>query len=152
MNKTDTSIYDSGVLEEGKEAILRFREGKKKKRKSVYQEVYRERMNRAEIQLTNDEYALITELAKKAGKRRPTFIKECFFAYLESKPMISDNPQLQEIIVLLRRYGNNLNQLVRYYHIEKDLKLDTLNAISVDVQELETKILVLLKVIDQTTS
>ena len=147
MNKTETSIYDSGVLEEGKEAILQFKETHKKKRKADYQKGYRKKMNRVELQLTDEELAHISELAKEASKRKPTFIKECVFTFLENRLLLPNDPQLQEIIVLLRRYGNLFNQVIRYCHLDKDVRLEQLQEIFQKLQELENLILEQLQII-----
>ncbi len=80
---------------------------------------------RVNSSLTKSEYKELKKSAEKAGMTATLFLKKACFAYMGNKYIVPSgtNRLLQEIIILLRKAGNNLNQIATKSNTFKKLSI-----------------------------
>ncbi len=115
-------LIEYGVTESTpKEKIAELKQAYKKSYQHFYQKIRTSREKRIDVRLSLEEYRQFKRYAKAHRRTHlAPFIKEAVRAYAE-KTYLAKNPTLiTELIVQIRRIGNNINQVVQAMHVTRD--------------------------------
>jgi|GEM_PF-688955 hypothetical protein len=123
-------LFASGVLEYG--TLEEIEELKREFRKNyLYEKVRAFRSDRRSVSLTFPlkDAATFEKNAAYHNMKLAAYIKACVYAYVNQGFIVPDNQQIQRLELLLRRIGNNVNQVAR-----------TANSVEGNTQEVVTAI------------
>ena len=85
-----------------------------------YYEKHKKRIKKANVTLSVEEYKEFEKLALKEGLSVPEQIKRMAIAYKKKNYIVpkAHEEELQELILLLRNVGNNINQIAHRLHLQ----------------------------------
>lgn len=74
---------------------------------------YKLAVKRVKCTLSNEEYNVLLQRARKDGSKPALYLKRASFAYFERRYIVPPNIEadLQRLIVVMRNIGNSLNQI-----------------------------------------
>lgn len=122
------------------EALEIIRDEHRKKRKIAAQDKYRKLMKRVEIVLSKSLWMKFSKAAKLHKMKLATFIKAAVLAYLDKTYLLPDEGLLHDLLISMRRIGNNINQISRKVNQQDEVKLAMLNQMQVSLNDLEDRI------------
>ncbi len=107
---------------------------------AIYEEQKRKGYKRVNVTLDPQEFQEISTHAKKYGKKVTTHLKDCAIGYVRESYLVPPDieSRLDELVLILRGVGNNINQLARYSN-EMRYFLET-EAVRSQVRKLEEEI------------
>jgi ABC-type antimicrobial peptide transport system permease subunit len=83
------------------------------------------------------------ELREKAEKKKLSlkdYIKVAISTYDDGRFIVPGDKKIQELILQIRKIGNNVNQLVRYINTNKKLDITDIQKLQKHLAEIEEKI------------
>ncbi|MEO1263250.1 MAG: hypothetical protein AAFZ15_30850 [Bacteroidota bacterium] len=105
-------LFASGVFDEGSEISLE--EAKKAYRKEYLKRKkaeFRRKHKEVTIAIPRKDLPQLESAAKGHSLSLPKFIRSCLGWYMEQVFIVPDEEQVQKLCILLRRIGNNINQV-----------------------------------------
>jgi uncharacterized protein YukE len=134
-------LFSSGILEYGTPGEIE--EVKREfRRQYLYEKVRAFRAERRTVSLTFplQDATTFEKNAAYHNMRLAAYIKACVYAYVNQGFIVPDNKQIQHLELLLRRIGNNVNQIARTANsVEGDTK-NAVTSIQNQVNELEAEL------------
>jgi predicted DNA-binding protein len=100
-------------------------------------QTYRKARKFVNCTLSFEEYTVLQERAKEAGRTPTTYLRETVFAYLEQQPILPKAVEIRmgTLVALLRNMAGNLNQIARHTNrLQKLTVIDALQARSLVFQ------------------
>lgn len=98
---------------------------------------YREQKHRIEILLLSKEKKILQKAAQKRGMKLSPFIKEAALGYLDFHFILPESSRVQSCELQLRGISNNINQLHRYIHQQKQIDSKDLYQLKEQVSKVE---------------
>lgn len=140
MSKKRDFLFQSGVIASGdSEAIRASKEAYDKAYHLEYTRNYRANNKRLEVYFSKPEYEKIKQEAEEYELRIPEFIRQVIRVHFGETKLIQNPAQVQQIIVELKRVGNNINQLSRYANTQKSF--EEWSILRTRLTELETSVI-----------
>lgn len=131
------SLFDSGVLEHGKQAIEAFKIEHQKRYKKEYNSEFRSRTIRKTLTYSEEEISFLKEEAKKHNMKLAPFIKLAAFSYLTQSFIFPDERSLSDIEKLLRNINNTVNQVIPFAAMQQNIDLKDLQELKDSIRSLE---------------
>jgi len=134
-------LWRSGVLDRNnKEEIEIAKKEYRKRYQREKQREYRRKNHRIEVLLTDKEKQTLFKAAKQKGMRLAPFVRGASIGYLDYHFILPEDSKVTDCVYQLRGVSNNLNQIIRYAHQNKDFTLDELNPLRKLIHSIEDTI------------
>ncbi|OFY47804.1 MAG: hypothetical protein A2W85_13455 [Bacteroidetes bacterium GWF2_41_31] len=135
-------LHRIGLLEQetSPEELAQAKREYRKTYQRAYQKIYRDANIRKDIYFTPTEHKQLSKIAQKYHLSVPGLCKQLTFAYLKTQFVLPDDQQVRGLELYLRGVTNNHNQLIRYIHQKKDLKISDIENLNERVNAMETKV------------
>lgn len=134
-------LFASGILEYGTPEEIE--EVKKEFRKDYLREKkrsFRSSHEEVTISLPLQDAATFEKNASYHNMKLAAYIKACVYAYVNQGFIVPDNKQIQHLELLLRRIGNNVNQIARTANAVEGNTAEIVTAIQSKVNVLEEEL------------
>ena len=105
-----------------------------------YMKEYFKDKKRKELIFTKNEYSFLQKSAKQHNTKVGSFAKKCVFSYLEKRYIVPDNDILNELQIIIRKIGNNINQIAKYANSTRTLGIFNAKKIHNKLEFLEDEI------------
>lgn len=142
-NSLKQYLFDTGAIENcSPEELDKIKSGHRKEYLKQYKSNYLSDKIRREIIFSQSEFKEI-ECFAKLHKRKPTplFLKLCISGYITQKFMLPDEQVLHQLLIGIRRIGNNVNQIAYRVNSLKFISANDEQAIYQYLNELEQVII-----------
>lgn len=89
--------------------------------RSYMREVYRQAHPRLDVTLSQAQYRVLEQAARRSGRPVTAYFREAAFAYLEQRYLVPRDTEqaLHALVYQLRAAGNNLNQLAHHANTKR---------------------------------
>lgn len=113
----------------------------KRKRERERKREYRSRHKTYRLSYTIETSLELNRQAGKYGKSVPQFIKAVVKAHIEGNGYVplSEN-KVQDLVFQLRKVGNNLNQVVRHVNAKREVRLEDIEQMQNQLNEIENQV------------
>ncbi|OFX27008.1 MAG: hypothetical protein A2033_16060 [Bacteroidetes bacterium GWA2_31_9] len=138
-NSLKKYLFDTGAIENcNLDELEEMKSGYRKEYLKSYKASYLSNRIRREIIFSRDEFQAIAQFAKQ-NKHNPTpsFLKLCISGYINQKFMLPDENMLHQLLISIRRIGNNINQIAYRVNSFKNLSLNDEKSLYSYLEELE---------------
>lgn len=118
-----------------------------KQKRAEQKRAYRKTHQTINLSFLNEEASEIGEKAKKIGIDIPKYLKALVKADMKGKGTLLSPLQerkIAEVIVEIKRVGNNINQIIRNVHTSKEVRYDDIRALQQRLSELEKNVVAIL--------
>ncbi len=110
-------LFASGVLESGdSEAIAAAKKAYRKAYLKQKKAAFRAAHTTVSVSFPNSEAAALQKKAAQYNRKLAPFIKACTRAYVQQQFLLPNEDEVQQLELLLRNIGNNVNQIARHCH------------------------------------
>lgn len=141
MQTLQEYLFESGILETGDpEAIAQAKKQYRRMYLREKQRQYRANHRQLTISLTLKDAQAFERNAQTHGMKLATYMKASAYAYANQGFILPDNKEVQKLELLLRRIGNNVNQLTRFTHRADLSYQEALRAIQDQINRLEAEL------------
>lgn len=130
-------LFDDKQYDEDLEALKKTH--RKEYLKQKHQE-YKLKWKKETIRFTHEEFKELDEIASRYGYKRSPFLKACIFAYINDSYITPDNSQIKSFENSINEISQSINESVRYIHLNQAIKLEDVEAIKIQIHQLELAI------------
>jgi len=105
-----------------------------------YQKRYRQLKVRKEISFSRKEYQRFSVESDRTGLSFNAWVRSTLDAYLDQTFIVVSPEELQQLIISIRRIGNNINQIVKYAHAQSEVSPEDLVRLITMIKEVEATV------------
>lgn len=134
-------LFASGILEYGTPEEIE--EAKRAYRKEYLREkkrAFRAENQEVTIAFPKKDIVIFEENAIYHNMRLADYVKACVYAYVNQGFIIPDNQQIQKLELLLRRIGNNVNQIARSANTFEEVEKENIQLMQNQINNLEAEL------------
>ncbi len=141
-NNLQKKLFESGLIEDGDSAkINAFKQAHRADYARDYNTSFNAKTIRKTLIFTPDEFEYLEEQAKAYNYTQLSpFLKLLIFSYLNSSFIHPEKEILSEIEHLLREINRRIAESIQYIHLSREIKTSDIEAIKMDIAELEKSI------------
>lgn len=106
----------------------------------AYQKQYRQLKVRKEISFSPKLYERFAKEADLRGLAFNAWVRDTLSAYLDQTFLVISPQDMQQLVLAIRRIGNNINQVVKYIHSEREVTTEQVHEMLELLKELEATV------------
>ncbi len=138
-NNLQKKLFESGLIEDGDTAkINAFKKAYRADYARDYNKDFNSKTIRKTLIFTPEEFQYLEEQAKANNNTQLSpFLKLLIFSYLRATFIHPESERLTEIENILREINRRIAESIQYIHLSKEIKASDIEAIKMDIAELE---------------
>ncbi len=146
-NKLQNELFSSGLIEAGNSAkINAFKRAYRADYNRIQNKEYKKKTHRKRLTFTDEENEYLNSLARTYDNMPlATLLKASIFAYHNGTYIHTDKEKLTKIEYSLRDMNRRIAESIQYIHLSREIRTSDIEAIKLDISELEKSISTTLK-------
>lgn len=140
-NKLQNELFERGLIEEGdSDKINAFKKAYRSDYIQNFNKAFNAKTVRKTLIFTPEEFEYLEEQAKTYKMKLSPFLKLLIFSYLNASFIHPEQEILTDIEQLLREINRRIAESIQYIHLSQEIKASDIEAIKMNIAELEKSI------------